>query len=152
MTGKRLFFIFFGLVLLVSFMGAQEEKTPARVFPPQAIIIASYRGDDRMVREILATAPDKEVRDALGATALHAAMYQTNLVVIKLLLDDGFDPNAKDANGCTPLHLAVTANNVGAARLLLQYGADESIKGVDGLTPLAKARRDEKRAMINLLY
>ena len=152
MTCRKLLFVFLGFMVLVSFMSAQEENTPARVFPPQAIIIASYRGDDRMVREILATAPDKDVRDALGATALHAAMYQTNLVVIKLLLDDGFDPNARDTNGCTPLHLAVTANNVGAARLLLQYGADESIKGLDGLTPLAKARRDEKRAMINVLY
>jgi len=138
--------------IFASFFVMPEEEQVLQVYPPQAIIVASYRGDDLMVSEILCTNVDKDVRDAMGATALHAAMYQSNLKVIKLLLDYGFDPNARDtAHGYTPLHLAVIANNPGAAQLLIQYKADIGIKGDDGLTPLAKARQGEKRAMVSVL-
>jgi len=151
MIGKRAHLAIVGL-LFASFFVMPEDGPDAVVFPPQAIIIASYRGDDLMVSEILCTNVDKDVRDALGATALHAAMYQSNLKVVKLLLDYGFDPNARDtAHGYTPLHIAVIANNPGAAQLLIQYKADIGIKGLDGLTPLAKARQGEKRAMVSVL-
>ena len=129
-----------------------QEGEGEVVYPPQAIIVASYCGDDLMVSKILCTSVDKDARDALGATALHAAMYQSNLKVVKLLLDYGFDPNARDtAHGYTPLHLAVIANNPAAAQLLLQYKADRGIKDLEGLTPLARAREGEKRAMVSVL-
>ena len=149
MSRKYGFFPLFVFVFAVSFTLSGEEQT----FPPQAIFVASYRGDEEMVRQILATGPDKNVRDDFGDTALHVAMFQKNIAVVKLLLDYGFDPNAKATeNGYTPLHNAVAANNVEAARLLLQYGANKNIKGLDGLTPLDKARKEEKRALVLLLY
>ena len=128
---------------------AQEQKP---VYPPQAILVASYCGDYEMVCELIAAGADRDTRDALGATALHAAMYQSNLLVIKTLLDNGFDPNARETkHGYTPLHVAVVANNPEAARLLIQYKADDTIKCLDGLTPLAKARQEEKRALVSIL-
>ena len=131
---------------------AEEDGKPI-TFPPQAILIASYRGDDELVREILAAGADKDTRDSTGATALHIAMLQSNPIVIKLLLDYGFDPNAVAArNGNTPLHNAVAANNEAAVRLLLQYGANKNIKNLDGLTPLDKARKEEKQRLVLLLY
>jgi len=143
---------FLGLIfaiLLALPLNAEEHK---RDFPPQAILVASYCGDVGMVSEILAAGADKDARDSLGATALHAAMYQKNLMVVKLLLDNGFDPNARDTlHGYTPLHDAVVADNPEAAWLLIQYRADDTIKSLDGLTPLAKARQDEKRALVNVL-
>ena len=154
MIRKNFLLILLGLIFTVSLAAqAEENDEPEIVFPPQAIIIASYRGDLQMVREILATNCDKDVRDALGCTALHAAMYQTNLEVVKCLLDNGFDPNARDTkNGFTPLHNAVASNNVAAARLLIQYRADKNIKSLEGQTPLDKARKEEKREMVMLLY
>ena len=122
-------------------------------YPPQAVLIASYRGDDKLLREILASGADKDTRDSTGATALHIAMLQSNPVVIKLLLDSGFDPNAiAERNGFTPLHNAVAANNEAAVRLLLQYGANKNIKNLDGQTPLDKARKEEKQRLVLLLY
>ena len=151
MIGKRTLLAIVGL-LFASFFVVSQDGPDVAVYPPQAIIIASYRGDDLMVSQILSTNVDKDARDALGATALHAAMYQPNLKVVKLLLDYGFDPNARDtAHGYTPLHLAVIANNPAAAQLLMQYKADTGIKGLDGLTPLAKAREGEKKAMVSVL-
>jgi ankyrin repeat protein len=127
-----------------------NECTPE--YPPLAIINASYRGDIKIMQEILAAGVDRDVRDAMGATALHEAMFQPNIMAVKLLLENGFDPNARATkNGCTPLHFAVAANNLDAAKLLLQYGANKRIKCLQGFTPLDKAKQSEKGAFINLL-
>jgi len=138
------------LVILPAFADEAEEKDP--LFPPCAIINASYRGDVKIVLEILAAGVDPDVRDAMGATALHEAMMQPNTTVVKLLLENGFDPNARATkNGYTPLHFAVAANNIAAARLLLQYGADKRIRCLKGNTPLDIAKQSDKGAFISLL-
>ena len=151
MTVKNSFFIFLFFIFPVSFGFANEGESR---FPPRAIINASYSGDVIMVTEILAAGNvDKNVRDALGATALHVAILQSNLIVVKLLLDYGFDPSAKaEKNGNTPLHYAVAANNVNAVKLLLQYNANKNIRNLDGQTPLEKARREGKDEIAKLLY
>ena len=152
MSRKCFFIIVLIFIFVVPFAVPEAGGEAEKSFPPQAIIVASYRGDVEMVREILAAGPDKDIRNTSGDTALHVAMYQTNLLVIKLLLDYGFDPNAITVRtGYTPLHNAVAANNVEAARLLLQYGANKNIRGLDRLTPLDKARKEEKPALISLL-
>ena len=145
---------FLVLVVLAAFLASAVEAQEANAaFPPQAIITASYLGDEQMVRNILAAKPDKDVRDAFGDTALHVAVFQQNLTVVKLLLDYGFDPNARiTSNGYTALHNAVSANNAGAIRLLLRYGANKNIKGLDGLTPIDIARKEEKQDLVKLLY
>ena len=141
------------LILTVVFAVSAESGESQKTFPPQAILIAAYRGDANMVREILATGPDKDFRDGFGDTALHVAIFQDNLLVVKLLLEYGYDPNAKTLrNGNTPLHNAVAASNVEAAKLLLQFKANKTIKNLAGHTPLDKARREEKRALVLLLY
>ena len=152
MIYKKYFSLVLGFFLIISFAHSQEAEETGTVFPPQAIIIASYRGDENMVREILAAGTDKNVRDALGATALHAATYQLNLNVVKLLVDHGFDLNAQDTkNGYTPLHTAVAANNVSVARLLVQYKANKDIRDLNKQTPLEKARREDKQEMVRVL-
>jgi ankyrin repeat protein len=152
MMTKRRLFILTGLFLAVFPLLPQETGEAPAAFPPRAVIIAAYRGDEKMVREILAAGPDTDIRDALGATALHAAMYQSNLTVVKLLLDHGFDPNAQDTrHGHTPLHIAVIANNTAAARLLIQYQADRNIRNMDRHTPLEKARIEGKTEMVRVL-
>ena len=150
---KRFFLILLVFLMAVPFAFSTESEEVEQVFPPQAILIAAYRGDVRLVREILTTGPDKDVRNAFGDTALHVAVFQNNLSVVKLLLDHGFDPNATTfRNGYTPLHNAVAADNVEAARLLLQYKADKNIRCLAGLTPFEKARKEGKRPLVLLLY
>jgi ankyrin repeat protein len=128
---------------------SNTETLPAEAYPPHAIINAAYKGDVETVKKILAARPDPDVRDAFGGTALHNAILQDNLEVIKLLLDYGFDINATvPSNGYTPLHYCVWANNVPALKLLLAYQADKTIKAKDGLTPLEKAVKDGKRECV----
>ena len=143
-------------LILIGFIFAVSAAIPAKAqedLPPHAILNASYCGDEAMVRKILASGADKNIRDDFGDTALHVAIFQSNLMIVKLLLDYGFDPNAKATkNGNTPLHNAVAANNIGAARLLLQYGANKNIRALNGQTPIDRARKEEKQEMVILLY
>ena len=149
----RKYSFFFLLVFSVYVVMPAKAQEAESKFPPNAIFVASYMGNKDLVQEILAASPDKNFRDSFGDTALHVAVFQKNIDIIKLLLDYGYDPNARTTeNGYTPLHNAVTANNVEAARLLLKYGANKSIKGFDGLTALDKAKKEDKRDLVMLLY
>ena len=122
------------------------------VYPPAAILNAAYMGDIEMMKLILGTQHDKDIRDSMGGTALHIAIFSENLEVIKLLLDHGFDINAVvPSNGYTPLHYCVWFNKANAARYLIACNADRSIKDNNGMTPLEKAMKEGKREMIMAL-
>jgi ankyrin repeat protein len=130
----------------------QDQEYEHLVFPPQAILNATYMGDIAMMKRILETNPNKDVRDAMGGTALHIAIFRSNFEAMMLLLDHGFDINAvADSTGFTPLHYSVWLNNANAARFLLLHNADRGIKDNNGLTPLEKATKESKRDMVLVL-
>ena len=141
------------LLLIFIFPLSAFSQEIAETIPPHAIINASYVGDEKTVRELLAAGVDKDARDALGASALHLATMHTNHIIIKLLLDHGFNPNIRaEKSGNTPLHYAVAANNIGAVQLLIQYQANRNLRNLEGLTPLEKARREGKDDIARILY
>lgn len=134
------------LVLLAVAIPALADTTG------EAIIKAAYHGQVTELQNLLQQKFDPDSRDSYGGTALHAAMFQDNLQIVKMLLAAGYDPNAiGPKNGYTPLHDAVWANNTGAAKLLLAAGARTDIKGLDGQTPLAKAEAENKTEMVKIL-
>ena len=143
--------LIFAFVLPAAVFGEYGE--PGGTFPPGAEFIAAYRGDAELLRAILATGVDVDARNGFGDTALHVAMFQKNLEVVRLLLEHGYDPNAiATRNGHTPLHNTIPTDNIEAARLLLQFGADRNIRNLEGRTPLAMARSQQRRALIFLLH
>ena len=110
---------------------------------------AAYSGDVSKVREILKKGVDPDDRDSFGGTALHAAMFQKNMEIVRLLIEYKFDVNAVGPkNGYTPLHDAVWADNLEGIKLLLAKGAKTTIKGEDGLTPYAKAKKEGKADIV----
>ena len=146
---KRVLFLLFTFSFLYNGVVFSQEGSSQGTYPPWAVLNAAYAGDTELLRLILETNPDKDVRDSMGATALHVAVFQNNLEVLRLLLDYGFDINAQvPSNGYTPLHYCVWINNLNAARLLLAYHADRNIRDRDGLTPMEKATKEAKREMI----
>ena len=144
---KRFPLLFLAVFTLLKVM-VYPQETEETVYPPQAILNATFMGDIEMMKLILKTNPDRDVRDALGATALHIAIFRGNLEVIRILLDYGFDINAAASNGYTPLHYCVWLNKIEAARFLLLNNADRNIKDNSGMTPLEKATKEAKRDMI----
>jgi len=147
-----LMFLVVFLFQLVVFPMESEQEYEHVVFPPQAILNATYMGDIAMMKRILETNPDKDIRDALGGTALHVAIFRSNFEAMVLLLDYGFDINAvAPPTGFTPLHYCVWVNNVTAARFLLLHNADRTIKDKNGMTPLEKATKESKRDMMLVL-
>jgi ankyrin repeat protein len=138
---KKTFLIFFLLML-----------SPGLVYGQNAEIHkAAYNGDIKRVQELLSKGVNPDARDSYGGTALHAAMFQKNMEIVKLLLEHHFDINAVGPqNGYTPLHDAVWANNIEAVRLLLDRNAKTDIKGKDGLSPFAKAQKEKKSEIVKL--
>ena len=110
---------------------------------------AAYNGDTVKVQEYLKKGVDPDERDSFGGTALHAAMFQKNMEIVKLLLEHRFDVNAVGLqNGYTPLHDAVWADNLEAVRILLNKGAQTNIKGKDGLTAYGKAKKEGRKEIL----
>ncbi|MCT4613563.1 MAG: ankyrin repeat domain-containing protein [Marinifilaceae bacterium] len=113
---------------------------------------AANKGDIELVKKILKTKIDVDARDSFGGTALHAAMFQTNIEIVELLLNAGFDINAQgSSNKYTPLHDAVWANNFDAVVVLIKNGADLTIKNKEGDTASMKAKKENKKRIYNYL-
>jgi len=60
-----------------------------------------------------------------GMTALHQAVLDDNLVMVRLLIQHGAKINKKDEDGWTPLHAAAANGLHHIARYLIAQGADK---------------------------
>jgi len=60
-----------------------------------------------------------------GMTALHQAVLDDNLVMVRLLIQHGAKINKKDEDGWTPLHAAAANGLHHIARYLISQGADK---------------------------
>jgi len=72
-----------------------------------------------------------------GMTALHQAVLDDNLVMVRLLIQHGAKINKKDEDGWTPLHAAAANSLHHIARYLISQGADK-----DALTDEAEKAVD----------
>ncbi|WP_432735854.1 ankyrin repeat domain-containing protein [Maridesulfovibrio sp. FT414] len=137
------------LILLLC-LGTVFYPCPAR--SGDAMHFAAYHGRADKVREYIDRGVDVDERDSYGATALHAAMFQNNIRIIRMLIDAGYDVNAQGTeNGFTPLHDAVWANNLQGAKLLIASGARLDIRDKKGQTPYDKAVAEGRTGMLEVL-
>lgn len=131
---------------------AASASSSAITYASDELHQAANQSDIEKVKTILSTEVDVDARDSFGGTALHAAMFQDNMDIVKMLIDYGFDVNAKGtSNGYTPLHDAVWAENLPAAKMLIENGADPFIKNNEGQTPAEKAETEGKRELFQYL-
>jgi ankyrin repeat protein len=135
-----------------------------------ALIVAAHSGHTRAAAILLDKGANANA-DAVGYTALHAAVLKSDLALVKALLAHGANPNApitrgtpvlrnsqafelpKTLIGATPYLLAAKFLEVDIMRALAAGGADTRMRMKDGATPLMAAAgmgivapaQDEKR-------
>lgn len=127
--------------------------------------IAARTGDQLTARTLLALDPELaktpepqhagEAYHPIGArsqmTALHLAVHNGHLPVVRALLQAGADGDAPTKAGHTPLHYAVMVDQVEIAQALLEAGADPNSANARGVTPLHIAAMRGREAITALL-
>lgn len=95
---------------------------------------------------------DVNMRDPLGRTPLHHAVFYRDIDTTTHLLEHGADPNIQDHDGKTPLHLAIRWGSLERVKLMLEHGADPNIRDHNGKTPLHLAIDDRPQAITLLMW
>lgn len=113
----------------------------------QPLWIASYRGYDDIVRQLLQAGADPNLQDCLDMAVRHSSSDNTT----RLLLEGGADVKRVDGLGMTPLHSGALYGRTERVRLLLEYGADKKSKDNSGKTPESYALEEDYQAVLKLL-
>jgi ankyrin repeat protein len=126
------------LVLSGAVAFGADSPSVARGDPPPPLVAAVRGRDTAKVLELLAAQPRVDVnqRSADGTTALHWAVYNSDVVLLDRLLAAGANPNARNDYNSTPLVEAAVIGNAQIIRKLLKTGADVESANADGQTAL----------------
>jgi ankyrin repeat protein len=89
-----------------------------------------------LVEALIPHNPNLEARDSSGQTALHRAVKQGKIDVVRLLLDHGAQIDAKTSDGSTPLFYAAEFGKVPILELLIERHAALDQPNASGDTPL----------------
>jgi ankyrin repeat protein len=133
-------------------MSRHEESSSHK---KDSLAAAAFRGDLLSVQKMLAAGASPSLVER-GRNALHHAIENGHVDLVKALLDAGADPNDEGGTGETPLSATINAESnaalqlkhgppsVDVLKLLLFYGADprraNSCASPTGRTPLEVAR------------
>jgi hypothetical protein len=144
---------------------APEYPDPPKAFPriwehPDQVRIAQGQFSNDMLQErrtdeitilcvLLSHGADINVADNRGGTALHKAVENGKIPLVRRMLQFGANPNTKchvyidGPDNVTPLHSACTSKEL--VQLLLDHGADASAKDSEGQTPVDYVALDNRR-------
>ena len=109
------------------------------------LIVAIKGGHASVVKQLLSSGGsssqpvDVNTRTAVGETALHIALYFSNVHVVAALLEHGAAVNMPDAKGITPLLAGAITASAQCVQLLLDAGADFTVQHSTGVTVLHSA-------------
>jgi ankyrin repeat protein len=86
------------------------------------LLVASFKGDNEAIRDLLAKGVNVNIKDTDGRTPLTEAAWNGHSETIKLLLEHGADPSVKKNDGETALSLATARGQKEAVALLKKAG------------------------------
>ncbi|XP_076995562.1 ankyrin repeat domain-containing protein 31 isoform X2 [Tamandua tetradactyla] len=105
--------------------------------------LAARRGNLSLVKVLIESGADVNLKDDAGWTPLHKASSEGYNDIIVELLKAGAHVNSENLDGIPPLHDAVANNHLKATEILLQNGANPNKKDHNQKTALDEAD-DEK--------
>ena len=144
MPYKRLMIII-GIVLMLLLMifanSTESYSEGISGLTSTGIHEATWTGNIEVVKQLIASDIDINVKRNRGETPLHIAAIFSRYEIAKLLISKGADVNARNDDGFTPLHQAAYSFTEGPQKirtieLLISKGANVNSKGESGGTPL----------------
>lgn len=138
------------MLVMTGYANSQTDQQPqgdskpavdtAPPTPEEVFIDAAGEGNLELVRKMLQENPALiRARDEAKATALHVAVANSKVDLVKFLLEKKAEINAKDELEQTPLFLATgpdTEEGLAITELLLAAQADPNLADAEGNTPL----------------
>ncbi|KAL4958986.1 uncharacterized protein BDV14DRAFT_206112 [Aspergillus stella-maris] len=100
---------------------------------------AAQEGRLEMVKELLKTVKDVDLKDENGRTPLSLSVGKGQVAMSNYLIGEGADVCASDKNGWTPLHHAASSENDAVVQLLIRSGTDVNSRALSQETPLFQA-------------
>ncbi|PZN30895.1 MAG: hypothetical protein DIU71_11195, partial [Proteobacteria bacterium] len=107
--------------------------------PPE--LIALVKRGDREAALPLIKRGKVDAREPDGTSALHYAVYNGDVELVKRLIRARADVNARNDYGATPLAVAAESGNAAIIELLLKAGADVESPNAEGQTALMVVAR-----------
>ena len=131
-------------------MGSDPHRCET-VYGDSALLIASKKGYELVVRALFARGADPEVRNKFGNTPLIAAVKEKKNKVIERLVNYGVLLDRRDDDFDTALMAAIRINNLEAARMLVGAGSDITLKSREDKSIFQLADDGKDEAMIKML-
>lgn len=113
--------------------------------------LAVEEGSDTIVRLLLRSGADQNVKDYHGRRLLWLAMEKEHYTLVDLLLENGADPNSRGSKGRSLLWHAIEKKHYEVAKLLLENGADLEPGEYEGRPLPWQAMEKEHYDMVKLL-
>lgn len=115
-----------------------------------ALMLASMKGQERIVRTLIENGADVNLQNSKGATALMTASMKGHKDVVRILIENGADVNARLSKGKTALDVAIKSGYYGVVRILKDAGAKTGKElGIkkDGATMEVMGREQVSKAL-----
>ncbi len=107
---------------------------------PSLLMAVAERGDNRLIKALLAAGADVNYADANGQSAIAYASYKGHLTSVKTLLKAGADVNVTPAGKSLLMHI-VDNNDLLLAQVVIAAGADVNFTDDAGNTALKIAQQ-----------
>ena len=112
--------------------------------------ISAEKGSQAQVLRLLENGAELDMGDDTEKTALHYAVLNGHVNIVKILLQEGADPNVQDENGCSCL-LLLRKNVEKILPLLIEFGANLELANFEGQTLLNISAKNKDKAFIKFL-
>uniref|UniRef100_A0A8C6QRH8 RAMA domain-containing protein n=1 Tax=Nannospalax galili TaxID=1026970 RepID=A0A8C6QRH8_NANGA len=112
--------------------------------------LASRRGNLSLVKSLIESGADVNLKDNAGWTPLHEASNKGFSDIILELLKSGAKVNSENVDGILPLHDAAVGNHLKAAEILLEHGANPNKKDQNQKTALDEADDEKMKELLKL--